>query len=354
MNKVVGTAGLFLFLLFWGLILAPPFVWGNQANIFVYHRFGDDRYPSTNVSLETFEAHLKILQKENVEVLPLGEVVKRLRQRRPLPPACAVLTVDDGYRSFLSGAMPLLRRFGYPATLFVSSGAVGGPGFLSWQELHALAQEGIEIGNHSASHMHLVEKKAGETTAQWRARVKGDVAAAQADFSTHLGQEATLFSYPYGEYCPELVDLVAELGFSGAAGQQSGVVRSANQLYALPRFPMGGSFASVEGFSSKLKMKALPVQIIAPQSSLLAEENPPLLRVAIDDNEVDLRRLRCFVSGQENGRIQPDPSLPNGYLVQANAPLMSRRSKYTLTAPSKNGKSWYWFSQLWIRTDVPE
>ena len=354
MNKVVGKTCLFLFLLLLDLSLAPPFVQGNQANIFVYHRFGDDRYPSTNVSLETFEAHLKILQRENVEVLPLGEVVKRLRQRSPLPPACVVLTVDDGYQSFLTGAMPLLRRFGYSATLFVSSEAVGRPGFLSWQELHALAQEGIEIGNHSASHMHMVDKKVGETTAQWRARVKDDVTAAQAAFAKDLGQEVRLFSYPYGEYCPELVELVAELGFLGAAGQQSGVVSSADQLYDLPRFPMGGPFASAEGFSSKLKMKALAVKIIAPQSPLLAEENPPLLRVTIDDNEVDLRRLRCFVSGQENGRIRPDPSLPHGYLVQANAPLTSRRSKYTLTAPSKNGKSWYWFSQLWIRTDVPE
>jgi len=343
-----------LLALLFSLALAPFPVWGGQANIFVYHRFGDDRYPSTNVSLRDFEAHLKVLSKEKVEVLPLGEVVERLRQGRPLPTACAVLTVDDGYKSFLSGAMPLLRRFGFPATLFVSTGSVGGEGFLSWEELHRLSREGIEIGSHSASHAHYVERSPGESMPQWLARVRGDIVTAQDVFRKELGGSPRLFSYPYGEYCPEIAELVESLGFSGAAGQHSGVVNSVDQVFSLPRFPMGGPFAVLESFSSKLKMKALPVEVLSPGSPLLGEENPPLLRVTIADKDVDLGRLRCFVAGQEEGRIEVDPSRSDGYLIQALKPLTARRTKYTLTAPSKDGKKWYWFSQLWIRTGLPE
>lgn len=345
---------MFLLSLFLILLTVPSLVRGSQANIFVYHRFGDDRFPSTNISLQTFEAHLKILQKEGFEVLPLGDVVAHLREGRPLPARCAVLTIDDGYESFLTGAMPLLRRFGYPATLFVSSGAVGTPGHLSWENLRDLAREGIEIGSHSATHMHLVEKRPGETTAAWLARVKADLAADRAAFRQNLDVKVRLFSYPYGEYCPEVAKVVEDLGFTGAAGQQSGVVAGADQLYRLPRFPMGGPYATVDGFSSKLNMKALNVHVIEPQSPLLGKDNPPLLRIKIDDGDVDLKRLRCFVSGQKNGHIRPDPAVKNGFLVQAVAPLRSRRSKYTLTAPARDGTSWYWFSQLWIKTDIPE
>ena len=336
------------------LVLVPSFVYGGQANIFVYHRFGDDRYPSTNVSLADFEAHLEMLQKEKVAVLPLGEVVELLRQSLPLPPKCTVLTVDDGYQSFLSGAMPLLRRFGYPATLFVSTGSVGRDGFLSWEELKGLTREGIEIGSHSASHIYMVERMSEETTSQWLTRVRNDLMAAQNTFREKLGRSPRLFSYPYGEYSPEIVDLVESLGFAGAVGQHSGVVRDGDDLFTLPRFPMGGAYASLESFSSKLKMKSLPVRVISPRSSLLGKENPPLLRVAIDDKNVDLKRLRCFVASQGEGRIRVDSSQADGYLIQAAEPLTSRRNKYTLTAPSKDGKYWYWFSQLWIRTGTPE
>jgi len=250
--------------------------------------------------------------------------------------------------------MPLLRRFGYPASLFVSSGSVGREGFLSWDELKSLSQEGIEIGSHSASHLYLVERISGETTPQWLERVRSDVLAAQNSFQKELGQSPRLFSYPYGEYSPEIVDLIESLGFAGAVGQHSGVVCGAGELFTLPRFPMGGPYASPESFTSKLKMKALPVKVISPRSPLVGEENPPLLRITIDDHNIDLRRLRCFVSGQADGRIRVDPSQEDGYLVQAEKPLTSRRTKYTLTAPSKDGKHWYWFSQLWIRTGIPE
>jgi hypothetical protein len=132
------------------------------------------------------------------------------------------------------------------------------------------------------------------------------------------------------------------------------VVNETSGLFTLPRFAMGGPYASADSFSTKLRMKALPVEVLHPPSPLLEEENPPLLKVRIDDREVDLSRLVCFVSGQENGRIRMDASSKNTFLIQALRPLDSRRTKYTLTAPSKNGKNWYWFSQLWINLESSE
>ena len=72
------------------------------------------------------------------------------------------ITVDDAFRSFLTGAVPLLREYGYPATLFVNSGEMDGPDYLSWEELRRLAQGGsIEIGNHSAAHGYLLDRTEG-------------------------------------------------------------------------------------------------------------------------------------------------------------------------------------------------
>jgi len=326
----------------------------GQANIFIYHRFGEARYPSTNIALDVFSAQLRELREGDYSVLPLGEVVDRLRSGDPLPERCACLTVDDAFRSFLSGAMPLLRRHGFPVTLFVNTDAVGTPGYLDWDELRALAREGVEIGNHSASHAYLVENLPGEDDKAWRERVGGDLIRAQRQLERELGGTSRLFAYPYGEYSPGLLEVVRDLGFSGAAAQQSGVAAHGADFFTLPRFPMGGAYATLEGFRDKLAMRHLAVKVVSPVSPIIGAEDPPVLIVEIPVGEVDLSRLRCFVQGQGEARISRDPAAPGRFRVQALQPLSGRRNKYTLTAPSLDGRRWYWFSQLWVRRGTVE
>ncbi|ORJ63554.1 polysaccharide deacetylase family protein [Geothermobacter hydrogeniphilus] len=347
----------FLFLL---LILAcfqgaaPSRADAGRANIFIYHRFGESRYPSTNISLEDFAAQLDILQREKVPVLPLSEVVGRLRDGRELPEHCAVLTVDDGYRSFLTGAMPLLRRYNFPVTLFVNTDAVGGRNYLSWKDLQALEREGVAIGHHTASHLHMIDHRPGESELAWRQRLRDDLARASAAFSTHLEKRPRIFAYPYGEYSSVVEDLVRQAGFTAAVAQQSGVVSAGTDLFALPRFPMGGPYASPRQFRQKLRMFSLPVEVLSPSGPLLDEgNNPPLLEFRLAGDLVDPRRLQCYVPGQPPAEIQAVPGTQDRFRVRAGLPLAGRRSKYTLTAPLRKG-GWAWFSYLWIRPSVPE
>ncbi len=321
----------------------------DQANLFVYHRFGDGRYPSTNISVEAFSEQLEWLKTRNYTVLRLGEVVKRLADGRPLPERCAVLTVDDGFESFLSGAMPLLRRYGYPATLFVATDFVGRKGYLNWAQLQQLAAEGVEIGNHSASHPYLLDWQVGQDEELWRQKVSKDILSAQLLLESHLERKIELFAYPYGEYSPQILEMVKELGFLAAVAQQSGVVGPESDRFALPRFPMGGAFATAKGFREKLAMKPLPAKVVKPAGPVLSAENPPELVFDLDLSRIDARNMRCYVSGQDQAEIIADPGVPGRYRVRAEAPLEGRRNKYTLTAPSKDGSAWHWFSQLWVR-----
>lgn len=326
-----------------------------QANVFVYHRFGDDRYPSTNVSVEVFRRQLELLRQGDYQVLSLGQVVKRLKAGEPLPELCAVLTIDDGYESFASGALPLLKQFGYPATLFVSTDSVGSPGYLGWEDLRRISAAGVEIGNHSAAHEHMAAPRAGEDPSAWRERMRADLTRAQAAFREHLGMDPRLFAYPYGEYSLPLMELLEELGFEAAATQHSGVVSPHSHLLALPRFPMGGSYATFEGFRDKLRMRALPVLKTEPKETVLRDDNPPWLTLTIDPHgDADLSRLSLFVRGRAESGIVFDPEQPGVVRVRAASPLSARRTNYTLTAPAKSGGGWYWYSHLWIRPEMPE
>ncbi len=80
----------------------------QNINAFVYHRFGDDRYPSTNIDLDKFEAHLKYLSENEYEVISMAEVVKRLDKKREKDSKIAVITIDDGFKSFYQNGLPLL------------------------------------------------------------------------------------------------------------------------------------------------------------------------------------------------------------------------------------------------------
>jgi peptidoglycan/xylan/chitin deacetylase (PgdA/CDA1 family) len=340
---------LFLFLL---LLLDPPPVFcGGNATVFNYHRFGDARFPSTNISLDSFEHQLEWLRQQKRPVLTLGEIARRLQTGEDLPEGCVALTVDDAYRSFAENGLPLLRRFGYPVTLFVNTGAVGSPDYLGWEELRVLAKSGVEIGNHSASHGYLLDRRPEETKADWLRRVREDILEAQRELTIRLGRAPRLFAYPYGEYSPELENLVRDLGFLAAAGQQSGVVWPGSAPYALPRFPMGGPYGTLEEFQSKAQLRALPVQVLQLRSPVLGTgDGAPALVVDIAGEGIVLDRMACFVQGENVCHAVADPHHLGRFTVQAEQPLSGRRNKYTLTAPGVGG-GWYWFSQPWFRPE---
>jgi len=331
-------------------LLLPGIVTASEGVIFVYHRFGETRIPSTNIALETFASQLDYLSTHKIPVLPLGEVADRLRRGVELPDRYVVLTVDDGYASFASGAMPLLRRYGYPVTLFVSSGSVGARGYLDWDALKSLQAEGVEIGNHSHHHPHLVNL--------WREKgekgVRDEIRRSQARFREKLGRAPRLLAYPFGETLPAITRIVADEGFVAAAVQLSGVVTPGSDLLRLPRFAMGGGYASLEGFIEKCRMFALPVEPPAAGSDLLGETNPPVWTLALGpESPVDVSSLNCFVAGAPTCRVQALPGEGRRFRVVAAGPLTGRRNRYTLTARDPQGR-WYWHSHLWIDPDAPE
>ena len=317
---------------------------------FVYHRFGDSRYPSTNISIDTFRSQLRFLQKEEYTVYTLGEATEKLHSAAGVPEKTVVLTVDDGYTSFLTGAMPLLREFGFKATLFINSSTVGHRGYLGWDALEELVAEGIEIGNHSATHPYFLNIGKEELLSEF----KEDVKEAQNKIEAYLDVKPEVFSYPFGEYNLEMKRTVKELGFRSAAAQNSGIIYGGSDLYALPRFPMGGPYATLDGFKEKIRMKALKVRKQVPDSPILRGPNPPELELVLDPKNLNMKGIQCFVHGRPDCTIKRDSKDPNILTVQAENPLKDRRVLYTITAPSTDGKTWYWFSHLWIQPEIAE
>lgn len=315
----------------------------KEVVIFVYHRFGNSTYPATNISLENFKMHLSYLKNNNFKVLTFGEAVDYIKKLEiEYTDKVACITIDDGYATFKSNAMPLLNEFGFKATLFINSETVGAGSYMDWSELREVYEQGIEIGNHSHSHAYFLNKPK-EHRIEFFTK---DVQKCQEEINKHLGFYPEIFAYPYGEFDLKMKERLKDLGFKAAAAQNSGVMYF-RDIYSIPRFPMAGPYAKIEDFVEKANMKALRIKSIQPESFLINENNPPKITVLFNSSEADLTRHSCFTSEECLTTLHG-----NLMTIQAKKEILGRRTLYTITAPSTKGKDWYWFSHLWINPEI--
>lgn len=325
----------------------------NAAVVFMYHRFGEDRYPSTNVRLEQFEAHLQHLDEAGYQVWPLVRIAKYLQDGRELPDRVVAITIDDAYDSIYNQAWPRLRERGWPFTVFVTTDPVdnGIRGQMDWAQMREMARAGVHFANHSTAHDKLHIRLAGESVADWEVRIRADLAHAEARLRKELGASVPdsppLFAYPYGEYSAALTALLADLGYV-AFGQHSGAVGVGSDLQTLPRFPMAEAYADLDEFRQKAATLPLPLREIRPRDSVLGANNPPRLAATLGPVDGDPRRLGCFASNQGALEVEWLDADHQRFEVQAEKPYRPGRARYNCTLPSREAGRFYWFSQPWI------
>ena len=132
-----------------------------------------------------------------------------------MPRKSVLLTFDDGYKSFIQYARPILKDYGFGATLFVYSDFLGGGSALSWQDLRTLTEQGYAVQAHSKSHANL-RRKEGESEAAYAKRIEAELAYPQTLFQKNLGRPSEALAYPFGEMDDELVPYVAKYGYTVA------------------------------------------------------------------------------------------------------------------------------------------
>jgi peptidoglycan/xylan/chitin deacetylase (PgdA/CDA1 family) len=319
---------------------------GPHAVIFMYHRFGENKYPSTNVRVKQLEAHLDHLSKEKYAVLPLSKIMAAIKELSALPDRTVAITIDDAYLSVYEVAYPKFKALGWPFTVFVNTDPIDQRmrGYMSWDQLREIHANGATLANHCANHDSLIGRRPGETSHLWLERIRENIERAQTRLKKEIGTAPMLFSYPYGEYNREVADLVAKMGYS-AFGQQSGAVGPLNDSRAFPRFPINERYAGMDEFRVKALTFPLPVKIYSPWDPV-ASNRRPRLEITLDSQVKYYQEMTCYVSGQ--GKVPVDWISSNKFSIQAPLPLKDGRNRYNCTVPSKERNRYYWFSQQWI------
>src|SRR5882724_3421872 len=192
------------------------FPWGYQlVPVLVYHNISAQEKGRLSIAARTFDAQLRQLHAEGFQALRLTDFLAFTAGRRQLPRKSVLLTFDDGYRSFIQYARPILKDYGFGATLFVYSDFLGGGSALSWQDLRTLTEQGYDVQAHSKSHGNL-RRKEGESEAAYAKRIEAELAFPQTLFTKNLGRPSGALAYPYGEVDDELIPFVAKYGYGVA------------------------------------------------------------------------------------------------------------------------------------------
>jgi len=190
--------------------------------VLCYHRFGNGAGKMV-VSAANFSAQLDWLARNDYHVLPLAQLAGFLDGKQPLPRRSVVITIDDGYESVHRVALPLLRKYGFPATVFIYTDFIGATDALSWAQLQELAASGlVDVQAHSKSHRNLIERDPAETDEHYRQMIDTEVRTPRELLERRLGIPVRQFAYPYGDSNQVILDALGrqryQLAFTVSPG----------------------------------------------------------------------------------------------------------------------------------------
>jgi peptidoglycan/xylan/chitin deacetylase (PgdA/CDA1 family) len=250
----------------------------------MYHRFDENKYPSTNIQMNVFKQQIKIIKNSKYKFYDPKNLEKNFHiikiEKKIL------LTIDDAFSSFYEIAWPYLKEEKIPFILFVSTEAVGKNGYMTWDQIKELEKENtVYIGNHSHTHDYLVNFK--------NDLFINDINTASAIFIKKLGYNPIFFSYPFGEYSNFIKDHITK-NFKFSFGQHSGVIDVNKDQYELPRFPINEKYGDLKRFKFLIDLHPLQYKALYPKEKYLTTNNPPKLSVEFFDEQKNLDNINCF------------------------------------------------------------
>ena len=260
----------------------------------MYHRFEENKYPSTNIRINEFLDHLNMIKTSGIKFINPSnfeeELINNKKQRKLL------LTIDDGYQSFYDKAWPILKESQIPFILFVSTREVGKKGYMSWDKIREIMEyDFVEIGNHSHTHEYLIDFTDVE--------IEKDLKNSINIFKKEIGKNSIFFSYPFGEYSTKLKNIVIDLGFKYAFGQHSGVVDHTKNYFEMPRFPINEKYGETKRFRTILKTLPFPFKSIQPENRYISDiNNPPKVNIQFYKNIKNLKNINCFSNEEDKWR----------------------------------------------------
>ena len=310
----------------------------------MYHRFEENKYPSTNIKISDFIKQIDLIKKNGfnfVDPSNFENSLINLKDKKKI-----MLTIDDAFSSFYEQAWPILQKNKIPFLLFVNTREVGSRGYMNWSQIKEVSKAKFaHVGNHSYSHDYLVDKTEDE--------ISNDINLAIDDFKKNLGYNSFFFSYPFGEFSNKFKNIVKNFGFKYAFGQHSGVVDETKDFYELPRFPINETYGELKRFKIILKTIPLKVKSIYPVEKYINNtNNPPDVVVEFFDNIKNIKLLNCY-SNELNSWRKSEIEFLNDFKIKIKlvGKFTTERGRINCSLREVNG-SWRWLGMQFVVAEL--
>lgn len=233
-------------------ILPPiqPLYTSVKVPILMYHHISDN-VPTTllgislTVTSKMFSQQLDYLKQQGYHTITFNQLFDALYYGGPLPSRPIILTFDDGYDDAYHVALPILKAHGYSGMFYIITGKIGWPAYLTWQQLHTMLAQGMQIGSHTIHHVDM-----GSLYMYSPAMAQNEVQVSKAVLEKRLGIPVQQFCYPSGApfkngslwLRQQIMAMLAADGYVGATTDpgMSGIYQSSLQPLALLRIRVDG------------------------------------------------------------------------------------------------------------------
>ncbi|MBA3273973.1 MAG: polysaccharide deacetylase family protein [Chthoniobacterales bacterium] len=245
-----------------------------QVIIYGYHRFEKTvRRPDTEMTPEMFEAQMKELQDKKIPVIGLQDFLAWKRGEKNIPPRAAIITFDDGWRTQYEVGWPIMKKYGYPFTLFIYTEGVrgmkyGGGAAMTWEQIAEMRDAGIDIQAHSATHQDLrrqfdkVQKKKLNPE-EYQEFLKREIIESKQLLEQKLGIRVNSFAVPFGYINDQVREFIRKAGYEAIFTVYGQRLTYTSPNDSLGRYLMEGNkpkvFSDAANFSGSASGGAAPV-----------------------------------------------------------------------------------------------
>ena len=222
----------------------------NGAKVLVlnYHKI-DHTFISLSVRPEDFDAQMKYLRDNGYHTITPDELYESLAGNGELPENPVLITFDDGYEDNYTNAYPILKKYGFKATIFVVTGFLDKhkKGYLSWDEAREMNKNGINIESHTVNHRSMTDLSDDE--------LRMELVESKKKAEAELGHEVGYIAYPTGTYNLHIAQMVKEAGYKAAFTIKYGNVDKASNIYALERVPIFHTEETNKDFVERIRFQ---------------------------------------------------------------------------------------------------
>ena len=309
----------------------------------MYHRFEENKYPSTNIKINDFKKHIEIIEKEKIDFVNPKNFTHSLTSEKGKRKI--LLTIDDAFLSFYENAWPILKEKKIPFILFVNTREVGTFNYMNWKQIKEIHNEDfVEIGNHSHSHEYLVDEVSSV--------IKDDILKSIKIFKKQLGNNSQFFSYPFGEYSLEFVKIIKSLDFNYAFGQHAGVIDETKDFFEFLRFPINEKYGDLKRFKTLVRTLPLKFKRIYPAEKYLTlNKNPPEVKIEFLNNMKNINQINCF-SNEGNIWRKSEITFINelNIEIKLKEKFLGERGRINCSLREENG-FWRWLGIQFVLAD---